>query len=95
MLEHEDIQSIAKNQANIKVLTEKLKCHKVMSNLGCSEMWPVESSQSIRGRAEDRYTPYDSTLVLNQEDIHTIFTYVSMSFKHSLPCGVKYSYQTT
>ena len=83
LLDEEDIRRVAANQAKIRILTPKLKRRKAFSDWDYGAMHPIGSRQGSGGRAGDGYTCYPATVVITQEDVHTLFSYVSVCLFHT------------
>lgn len=85
LLDEDEMQQLADNQAKIKALTTKLKRRKALSGWGDGQMHPLGFRQPSGGRPGDGYAPYPGSEVLSREDVHALFGYASVSYP--LPCG--------
>ncbi|KAG6371346.1 hypothetical protein JVT61DRAFT_9543 [Boletus reticuloceps] len=83
LLENKEILKLAENQAKIKTLTTKLKRRKTFSHWDYGEMRPVGSHQPSGGQPRDGYSPYPATTIVTLEDVHTLFSYASVSLSCS------------
>jgi len=79
LLNEDEMQQLADNQAKIKALMTKLKHRKALSGWGDGQMHPLGFQQPSRGRPGDSYVPYPGSEVLSREDIYALFGYASVS----------------
>lgn len=86
LLEQDDIRRLTENQAKVRVLCAKLKRRQAMSEWGHGEMRPIGSRSASGGRRGDGYAAYAGSMVVNQDDIRTMFAYALVCLPVSFQC---------